>query len=305
MSRVTPIVIAATLLMISSEPASAQMGRLGGMVSGAVERKVDQRVQQEIDALAGKLVNQAFDALFMADSSSASGGKPLFNLLPNAPTEAQYEFGVVLTYEVQTTDAKGKAGDKASMMMHFATDQPYMGAKFIPEKRGKDDAEALVIFDMKNESMVMLMESSGNKFSMAYGWRDAASHLTAVSIDGGTAEAADEVMVKDIKFTRIGSKKIAGYEADGFRTEDQDGVTEVWVTRDPALRFGGLMGATASMKQFRAIPSDYPVGMMLETVHTARTGEKSRVTASKVDTKAKVKITMADYPPVGQGSSGK
>ncbi len=304
MSRATPIVMAAALLMTASAPASAQMGRLGGMISGAVERKVDQRMQQEIDALAGKLVNQAFDAVFVPDTSSASGGKPRFNLLPNAPTEAQYEFGVVITYDVQTTDAKGKAGDKASMLMHFAKDQPYMGAKIVPEKRSKDDGEALIIFDMKNESMVMLMESGGNKFSMAYGWRDAASHLKAVSAEAGAVEAADEVMVKDLKFTRIGSRKIAGYEADGFRTEDQDGVVEVWVSRDPAIAFGGFMGATASMKQFRAIPADYPFGMMLETVHTAKNGEKSRLTVSKIDTKARVKITMADYPPVGQ-SAGK
>jgi hypothetical protein len=304
MSRVTAFVVAAGLLIVSTSPVSAQLGRIGARISGAVERKVDQRMQQEIDALANRMVDQAFDAVFVPDASSASGGRPMFNLVSNAPTESQYEFGVVITYDMQTTDSRGRAGDRASILMHFSKDHPYMGARMVPQKRGKDDADAFVIFDAKNESMVMLMESDGNKLSMAYGWRDATNYLDAMS-EQMAGDTAEEVLVKDIRFTRIGTRKIAGYESDGYRSEDDGDVVEVWVSRDPAIAFGGFMGATASMKQFRTIPTDYPFGMMLEAVHTSKSGEQSRMTVSKIDTNARVRITMADYQQVGQAAGGR
>ena len=150
----------------------------------------------------------------------------------------------------------------------------------------------------------MLMESDGNKLSMAYGWRDATNYLDAMS-EQMAGDTAEEVLVKDIRFTRIGTRKIAGYESDGYRSEDDGDVVEVWVSRDPAIAFGGFMGATASMKQFRTIPNDYPFGMMLEAVHTSKSGEQSRITVSKIDTNARVRITMADYQQVGQAAGGR
>lgn len=303
MTRILPLALTATMLVISSSPASAQVFRRGGLgrlISGAVERKVDAKVQEEINALADKMVDQTFDALFTSDSASSIGGKKLFSLLPNAPTESEYDFDVVMSYEIESTDAKGMAGDKARMLMNFSREHPYMGARFIPERKEKGDGEVFVIFDMKNESMVMLMESDGTKFSMAYGWRDAGHYLKEAAAQEGPTQAPGDLTVNNVSFTRIGSRKIAGYEAEGYRTTNEDGTVDVWVSRDPKIRFGGLMGATSSMKQFRGIPSHYPTGMMLEVVATDKDGEKSRITATKVDTDANVRIDMADYPKAGQ-----
>lgn len=297
MRVITSLVLAALFMFGSALPASAQLGRLKGALSGAVERKVNQRMDAEIEKLAERMVSQAFDGIFTGDTTTSPDGRKLFNLLPNAPTEKEYNFDVVITYELESSDQKGKSEGRSEMLMHFARNQPWLGTRIVPEQKNKDGGEVFAIFDMKNQSMVMLMEADKNKFSMAYGWRDATGYLKEVG-EEAAADAGDEVTAGNLKFTRIGSKKIAGYQADGYRHEADGETMEIWVSRDPAIAFGGLLGAASSMKQLGALPRDYPAGMMLELTNTSKGGEKSHLLARKVDDRAKVRIVMADYPPL-------
>ncbi len=301
------LVLAATLVAVTSSTASAQLGGLGRRASSAIERKVNQKIDQKIEETAEKLVNQSFNSVFGEEGGSGSdkgGGTPrIFNVLPDAPTESHYTFDAVLTYELESTKKNGRTENSADVRMHFSRKGEYMATQIQPPKDSKEEADVFVIFDVKNEAMVMLMSSKDGKFSIAYGWKDALRYANSSNDDQQNAAANDEL--SKASFTSIGTRKIAGYEAEGYRTESNDGTVDVWVSKDAAIAFGRMMGATTSMKQLRSIPTNHPAGMMLEMVATDKSGDKSRMTATKIDVNANVRLDMSDYPNVGKAAQKK
>ncbi len=307
-----PFALSIVLVAVAAPYASAQIGgAIGRRVNNAVERKVNNKIDQKIEEMVNKAVDQSFDAMFgdgspSADKSGKTPGTPrLFNLLPNAPTEARYDFDATITYNIERFGKNGKSNDKATMLMQFAKNAPFMGVQYTPSKKEKGSGDITVIFDSKNESMVMLMQSEDQKFSMAYGWSDALRYAEAAADTDNAiyAEGADQT-VGNVTYKYIGKKKIAGYDAEGYRADDADGtVSEVWVSRDAALTFARMMGATASMKQLRTMPANHPVGMLLEANSTEKNGERTLMTAVKIDPNASVRIDMSEFPQMGKAAT--
>jgi hypothetical protein len=153
--------------------------------------------------------------------------------------------------------------------------------------------------------MVMLMASDKSKFSMAYGWTDAQKYAaTGGSASGTPAQQVNWDTVKVWKnYSRIGSKTIAGYSADGYRIETTDGNAEIWVSHDPRLNVGSMFAANSGLKQMKGrIPDDYPQGMLLQlTGVNTKNGETVTMTVTSIDTNASVTYNMADYPKMGAG----
>lgn len=322
LGAISSVALAAALLVggaLIPTDASAQ-GILRGIkkkASDAVERKANQKVDQKIDEAAQKLVDRSFDSVFGdpagggsgADGKSggSSGSARIFAMLPNAPTEAHYDFDAVFTYEMESMP-KGKPSKDGTMLMemNFNSDGKYMGTRIAPEQSRKDDSEVFAIFDIKNESMVMLLKSESGKASMAYSWKEAQrfanARPSAASTPAATAAPTQAPNVKPMTFSSLGKRTIAGYSAEGYKGENEDGDVELWVSNDPSLQFGRMMGASASMKQVRGVmPGNHPAGMLLEVTSTDRKdGDKSRMTIKSIDTKANVRIDMSDYPRIGQ-----
>ena len=309
------LAVALFLLSIPQAEADAQLGRLlERKAKEAVERKAEAKVDQKIDELAGKMVDRSFESIFGADgpegaaSSGASGsggasarrgGAGMFAAMPNAPTEERYDFDLVISYDLELTERGKRSEETATMMTHYSRSAPYTGTRMIPKDAKKSDGEAFIIFDAKNESMVMLMTSEDGKFSMAYGWKDAQAFVDAAAAGSADVAAAEE----PVNFERIGTKQIAGYSADGYRTTTEDGTSEIWVSRDAALAPGRMFGANASMKQMRGIiPDGQPMGAMLEVNTLSKDGDRMIMRATKVDTGARVRIEMSEYPKVGAGT---
>jgi hypothetical protein len=309
----------AALLVASASSARAQLIRgIGRRAADAVERKAEQKIDRKIDEkieqAADRIVNRSFDAIFGPEStgqeskSSGGGGSAagarLFSLMPNAPTEAHYDFDVVLSYEVVDSPKSRKAEPDGLMMMHFNSGGQFGGARFTSTDASKKNNEAFIIFDGKNESMVMLFAADEGKFSVAYGWKDAARYVdtnAGKTPSAGTATPA-EAEADAIRFSKLGTKTIAGYKADGYRSEDEKTIVDMWVSTDASIAYSRMMAASSTMKQMRGtVPSTQPVGMLLETVFTDRqSGDKGRMTAIKIEKNAKVRVDMQEYPRAGK-----
>ncbi|MBP6774280.1 MAG: DUF4412 domain-containing protein [Gemmatimonadaceae bacterium] len=321
---VTRVRRAVTLVALSAACAgwtaslSAQGLRgLGKKVTDAVEKKANQKVDEKINEATQKLVDNSFDSVFgdgKTDGSagSGSGGKSggssrVFSMMPNAPTEPYYDFDAVFTYEVDNM-SKGKSdGDKALLMMHFNSDGKYTGTKIGSAGSKKGEGDIFAIFDVKNESMVMLLTSDKEKMSMAYSWKDAQRYAAGqTSSPSGTAPSAgtrpSAAESKPITYSSLGKRTILGYSAEGFKGENEDGEMEVWVTKDPRISYWRMAGASSSMKQMRGVmPGSHPDGMLLEVrSRDKKSGDTGRMTITAIDTKAKVHIDMNEYPRLGK-----
>ena len=314
------VLLAASVL---ARPTLAQGGLLGGLkkrAGEAVERAASERLNREIDAAAQKMVDRSFDTMFGAVGGGAGGtgggtgggtegGKaPRFALLPNAPTEAAYEFDATLTYEIESQPAGKPAGEKALLTMLVRRDGRYMGTRIAPEQRKRDDPELTAIFDVGNESMVMLMQTEKEKTSIAYSWKEAKQY--AATTPAATPDAGGSVPStiltpdgKPMTFKALGRRTIAGREAEGYQAADENGEVEVWVTQDAGLPSSRFMGPAASMRQMKGVlPSAYPAGLLVEVVSTERkSGNRGRMVLRSIDKAARVRVDMQEYPRLGKG----
>ncbi|MDQ6610857.1 MAG: DUF4412 domain-containing protein [Gemmatimonadota bacterium] len=307
--RVLYVVSLSLALSAYSTVAAQGIGGFGRRVTDAVERKANQKIEGKLDQAAQKLVDHSFDSIFGADNGSSSDGKSggrLFSMLPNAPTEDHYDFDAVFTYEVENISKGKTSGDKALISMNFNSEGKYTGTRIAPVNPKKGDGDVFAIFDVKNESMVMLMTSDKDKMSMAYSWKDAKRYSTTAPPPTTTdVKTTGEVVTatngKPMTFSSLGKRTIAGYSADGYKAENEDGNMEVWVTRDPSLTYARMMGASSSMKQMHGVmPGSYPNGMLLEVLSTDRkTGDQGHMIIKSIDTKARVRIDMSEYPRLG------
>jgi len=302
--------------VVTAVTASGQILRgIGRKATDAVERKANRKVDEKIDQAAQKLVDRSFDSVFGAEDTGggankdgkSGGASRVFSMLPNAPTEDHYDFDAVFTYEVENLRKGKPSDDKGLIVMHFNSDGKYTGTRIASAQPKKEDGEVFAIFDIKNESMVMLMTSDKDKMSVAYSWKDAGRYAgNAPPPSGGmqtSGTAVNTAPDKQITFSSLGKRPIAGYAAEGYKGENVDGEVEVWVSNDASLSYARMMGASSSMKQMRGVvPGTYPAGMLLEVISTDRkSGDKGRMTIKSIDTKAKVRIDMSEYPRLGKG----
>ena len=296
----------AAFLTVVSTPARAQgiFDRIKKKAQDAVTQKAEDKVTGKIDEMAQKMVDNSFSSMF-GDSAGASaggakggrGGLP-FTIGSNAKTESSYSFNVVTTMEIESSRQKGKS----ILTSMYNTSEPYLGMKIVSPDDKKSKGTVFVVLDAKNQAMVMMMSSDTSKFSVAYGWSDAQKYAPASSSAPKEQVNWDTVKVWR-NYTRIGTKTIAGYAADGYRMESADGTADVWVSHDRALGGGGMFGASSQLKQLRGrLPADYPQGMLMQvTGVNSKTGEKGSMTVTNIDTNAHVTIAMSEYPRLGAG----
>ncbi len=305
MRTVLKISVAAMTLAVVSTPAQSQgfFGGLAKKASDAVSQKAQDKVNGKIDEMSQKMVDNTFATVF-GDSAKggapAAGGGSAFSMGGGATTESSYNFNVVTTMEI-TSSKSTSADGKAVLKMHFNTNEPYTGT-LIVSNDPKQEGSAFVVLDAKNKAMVMLMTSDKSKFSMAYGWNDAQKFATA---NASAAPKAPPVNWDTVKvwnsYTKIGTKTIAGYSADGYRMETANGTVETWVSRDPRLSIGNMFAANSGLKQMKGrLPDDYPTGMLLQMNSASKTtGETVSMTVTNIDTDAHVSYNMAEYPRPG------
>lgn len=304
----------AAILIAFATPARAQgiLDRLKKKAAEAVEKKVTDKVSSKIDQMAQQMFDNSFAALF-GDSASAaasggSGGSggagsgAPFSIGSNAKTESSYTFNVVTTIEVESSKRGGKSDSKSVLMMHFNTNEPYTGTSIVSADGKKPEGTAFVVLDAKNQAMVMLMASEKSKFSIAYGWKEAQKY--AQSFDNAPKDQVNWDTVKVWRnYSRIGTRTIAGYAADGYRTASPEATVEIWVSRDRKLGVGNMFAASSGLKQMKGrLPADYPQGMMLEmTSVNNNSGERVTMKVTNIDTNAHVTYAMSDYPKMDLG----
>jgi hypothetical protein len=305
------LVTVAAILGAVATPSGAQiLGRLQKRAQEAVEKKAEDKLNAKIDEIAKRMVDNSFSTVFGDSSAPAAGGSSSggsgggafpFSLGSNAKTEDRYTFDVVSTMEVEAWRKDGRSSGKSIMKMHFNPNQAYTGTSIESAEGKKMDGSTFIILDAKNEAMVMMMasEKDNKKFSIAYDWKEAQKYAQAKSDPVNW----DTVTVWR-NYKKIGTKSIAGFQAEGYRAEGAEGMAEMWVSRDRRLGAGSMFAASGSMKQFKGrMPADMPTGMLLEMTSTnANSGEKVTMRVTDVKTNANVVYAMSDYPKMDLGA---
>lgn len=301
------------LAMTTATPAHAQIWkRVQKKAEEAVTNKAEAKLDAKINEMAQKMVDNSFNTMFgdpaAGGDGSGGGGKFTlpFKIGSDVKTEDRYVFDIVTTYEMESFEPDGSSEGKALITSYHSKSGEYTGTKISdPEK--KAEGEAIIIFDVKNQAMLMLLSSDDGKFRMGYDWSQAEQYAAQAAASAPPSKQEVQAAAADAEemwheFKKIGSRSIAGIDADGYRSETADGVSEVWVSHDKSIGGGGLFGANSSMKQMRGrVPEEYPTGMLLEVNGKDKDGSRFVMRATDINRNARTTIEMSDYPPVTMG----
>lgn len=296
------ITILATVFLagLFTVDAEAQiMNRLKDRAKKAAADKAEEKVAEQVE----KAVERSWNAIFgeMITDSTNRNRIP-FSISSNVKTDDTYQFNTITTMEIRTVNKDEEQEPPVIMNMHFNKDGEYTGTKFESEEMKQEDDDLFVIYDFKNSAMLMLMDNEDEKFSFAYDWQQSFESAEEDSLFDEEANWENVEEWQDYK--RIGSKTIQGYQCDGYRSENDNEIVEVWVTRDAELGMNNLFKANANAKQMKGkIPEDYPYGMIMEMqMENLNNGEKTTMEVTDIDENANIRYAMDDYPAMSLGN---
>ena len=197
---------------------------LRGIVNKATDKALD-RVEDKIaDRLAEELANamyrpidKALDSL-LQNSYEASGSRDsvdyqgfLAILNSSAELPPSYAFDVVMEMEIVDYDGK-----KNEMEMWFDESGNHFGMKQYEKKNSN-----LMVIDIQRDIICMYTEENGKKKVQA---------IPTMSKWMGYA-GGQSVDLPEIKVTPLNkTKKIAGYECEGYEVETEEEFSTVWMT---------------------------------------------------------------------------
>jgi len=258
----------------------------------AVERKIDEAIDRGTDQALGRGESQA------KSGAPATGAFSPFGAFALNP-EIHYTFNRQVTYKIQTKAPKQSRAEEISFSLLYAEGQTYMGNKVVNHSgRAKGD-DAMVVYDAKNQCMVIFHDGADGRRSMALPWGMDPAAATAVDANPEASRPRTEPAPAAGMpgFERIGTKVIAGYTCNGYRSGDASSRVEMWMSEEfPADLRRVLEESRASSMLNTFMPQALPMGMLLEIrSENSKTGESMVMTLTGVSSET-LTLRLADYP---------
>ncbi len=301
------VLLALFIISAVSVDANAQLlKRLKNKAKDRVNEKIENKIDQKLEEAANKMVDRTWESVFGEESASESGSGTKgasprslpFTLNSNVNTEEEYSFHRFSEMEIITTDENGSDSEPTLMKMLFNNDGDYSGTSFINEESRDKKEEVFIVYDYKNEAMVMLMNSEDGKASFAYDWTQPAVTMDYEESEGNGYEEFSE-------YEELGSKTILGFECKGYKMEDDYSSTEFWVTEETDSGYQKMMNANGSTRYFQGrtmMFNSSATVMEMESLNK-QTNEKMTMKMTKVDESTRMSFTMSDYPTIGSAGN--
>lgn len=297
--------------ILSPFMADAQiLNRVRRAAEQGVSRAVEKRVEKEVENVAQRQLEKAFRNIYGDDADNTDApfdvSKIMKGININVPTEDVYNFTGVAEMEMTGTDEKGKAIDPILMTSFITENSDFSAMEFSSnEKKKKEGLEkTIMIFDMKNNASIILMENEGEKTRMALGLN---YDLHESIIEN------DTLSFEDVQFEKTGrTKTIAGYPCDEYKAENEEYVAFYWATQDAIGGIGTFWGKNSSFlsKKMKTANKEYferlPDGDILEITSQNKEDKTTwNMTMTSVDTSKATNFVMADYSNMMDGQAAK
>ncbi len=288
------------------------LNKLKNKVQQAIERKIEQKVEEkverEVDKAAGKAVDNAWEAVFGADSATYNGSSvdtaklrqlsAVFNQA-NIPTENQYSFEIKTTLEMKFIPKSGKLEPPTMLEMYFKQGATYTGSAYKADASKNQGENMFMIADYKNKALIILMSDKDQKYRTVMSM-DPTLYNQSTEVKN-QSEPVDWNNVTEWRgYKKLGKRTIMGYSCDGYTITNEIGKSEVWVTRDELFGMENFFN-TGNMGMKSKFPSEMPYGMLVEMQsEDLKTGDKSIITLKEVKKGINQVIKVTDYPTLGQ-----
>ena len=224
---------------------NAQFGNIGKKVldrskdklERKIENKVVEKLSDEIARMAFKPINSAMDSMLRSSYEEEQGGNVdweksgesysefLNNLNKSANVPEEYTFNIQVDAEMKDYEK-----EKHDILWLYSTEHKYMG---IEQKEGK--TKTLIVIDNENDVMVMYTDEDGNRTAQALPsmMKFATSYVNQQNVETNQNY--------NMTFTKLDkTKKIAGYESQGYEFESEEEKGDAWVALKFPVDFFGI-----------------------------------------------------------------
>ena len=310
MKRSLNLLIALILTAIPLVSEAQLLNKIRRAAEQGVSNAVERRVEKEVEKATQRQLEKAFGELYGPSADDPSGSYDFSKIMKginmNVQTEDSYSFSGTAVMEITGTDEDGKAIEPMIMKTFLNEDSEYSGMEFsVADQKQKNDIEkTIMIFDMKHNASIILVENEDGKTSMAYGLDFGAIGESVVENDTVTSG-------EDFNFKKTGkSKTIAGYTCDEYTTASEEYTGSFWVTQESVGGFGSFWGKNNPFlsKKLKNADNHYfqnlPQGDILEMTSQSKVDKSSfKMTMTEIDHTVSNNFVMADYPNMMAGQT--
>lgn len=288
------------------------LNRIRRAAEQGVSRAVENQVEKQVEKAAQRQLEKAFENLYGPDTTSSTGAydfsKIIKGIKTDVPTEASYDFKGFAEMEMTGTDEKGKAIEPALMKIFLNEGSEYSGMEFSAAGRGRkaNSEKTLMIFDLKNNASIILMDTEDGKASMAYGL-----DYQEIAEMGEKEYEQSEAYTDNLNFNKTGNtKSVLGYRCEEYVMEIDDGTASYWVTQEPVAGVGSFWGKNSPFltkkmkdKNYTKYYNQFPEGNVLEINFRSKSDQSSTdMTLVEIDESTPISFIMAEYPSVFKGA---
>ncbi|MBS9525492.1 hypothetical protein KI659_15860 [Litoribacter alkaliphilus] len=298
----SPLILA--LLFCSTEICQAQfMNRIKRTAERAASRVVERKVEKEVEKAMERQVEKTWVSIF-GEQTDAQGrpvdwSKVINSMNMDVTTEDMYEFDGRAVVEITGKDNKGKNMDPMVMHSYLSKSNEYTAVRM----ESQEAEQMFMIFDVKNDATIILMEKDGERQSMAYSinWEELAA---AMPEDAENPEDVEDFENLDFKKTG-NTKTLLGHLCEEYEVENEEYRSTYWVTKEPiegAAAFWGNSSPYFNQKfkgQSSEAFSNLPSGNILEMNYISKTDKTDMIFQIKeIDDNHSMAIHMAEYPNI-------
>jgi len=273
---------------------------LGNAIDNKIQQEMDKAAQRVVDKYWDRVIGKYYGGLYENESSSATSSKSSsksaypFTMSSDATLEDTYSFDNSIRMQIDTYKKNGKLDETVFIKTYTKASANYIGTSIEDPNQKSKDQEFFIINDFGNETMVMLTENDGEKMRVAFSFKLDEEALAKMAEE----EEGDEKKPTP-NFEEIGSKTILGYKCKGYKMEDEDAVSEVWISEKPITgmeKATGMLGKNMQNSNV-TMPAGYPKGSMMETEsYNKKTKEKFIMKVTEINTNDNKSFDMDDYP---------
>ena len=277
------------------------VNRIKNAAERGVSRAIEKKVENEVEKMARRKLDKAFEGITGPDGGTPPGmdiDKILGAMSENVDVADSYSFLGFLTMEISGTDERGKSFSPTIMKSYLSASPEISGMEF-EDKEQKKRSMAIMIFDLEKRASIILLDSEGEKSSIAYGY-------DYLALSEGASDEEWEGEDQTVVFKKTGNtKSIKGYTCEEFLMETEDGTAHTWVTTTPVKGSTNLWGESnpyfgnkvkySNPELFRNMPK----GNIFEVDYKSKTDKSSMLMSLvDIDENAAQTFSMKDYPNI-------
>lgn len=205
-----------------------------------IEDKVVEKLSEEIARMAFKPIESAMDSMLKSSYEEQEGGNVdwgkageaygdfLNGLNKSANVPPEYNFDLQVDSEIKDYEK-----EKHEITMLYNTEKKYMGI----ETKEKDKT-SLIVMDNENDVIVMYTTEDGKKTAQAL------PSMMSMSTAFINQQQIDSSGIYNMTFTKKNkTKKIAGYESQGYDFDSKEEKGEAWIAIDFPVDFFNVFGS--------------------------------------------------------------